>query len=109
MHDLKSTWYGDANLDGEFNSSDMVAVLTAGKYETGLEANWAEGDWDGDGSFDSADFVRALVDGGYEQRRDASTTVVVPEPTGLTFLYIAVLALGSMAPRGKRGRTGAGI
>lgn len=99
VHDLKATWYGDADLDGAFNSSDMVAVLVAGKYETGFEANWAEGDWDGDGSFDSADLVVALVDGGYELERDASTTVAVPEPTGLTVLGIAVLALGSMARR----------
>ena len=35
VKDLKHTWFGDANLDGEFNSSDMVQVFVAGKYETG--------------------------------------------------------------------------
>ena len=34
VKDLKHTWFGDANLDGEFNSSDMVQVFAAGKYET---------------------------------------------------------------------------
>ncbi len=31
---IKHTWFGDANLDGEFNSGDLVQVLAAGKYET---------------------------------------------------------------------------
>ena len=35
VRNLKHTWYGDANLDGEFNSADFVQVFAAGKYETG--------------------------------------------------------------------------
>ncbi len=34
VDDLKQTWIGDANLDGEFNSGDMVQVFVAGKYES---------------------------------------------------------------------------
>ena len=64
---LKHTWFGDANLDGEFNSGDMVQVFVLGKYETGEEASWAEGDWNGDGFFDSSDMVAAFADGGYEK------------------------------------------
>ena len=30
---FKNTWIGDANLDLEFNSCDMVQVFAAGKYE----------------------------------------------------------------------------
>ena len=32
--DLKQTWFGDADLDGEFNSDDFVQAFQAGKYET---------------------------------------------------------------------------
>lgn len=67
VKDLKNTWFGDADLNGVFNSSDIVAVFMAGKYETGANAGWAEGDWNGDGLFNSSDFVAAFVDGGYEQ------------------------------------------
>ena len=69
VHDLKRTWFGDANLDGEFNSADLVAVLAAGEYEDGIESNsgWAEGDFNGDGEFNSSDLITALADGGYEQ------------------------------------------
>lgn len=64
---IKETWFGDANLDGEFGSGDLVAVFQAAKYETGLAASWAEGDWNCDGVFDSGDLVTAFQDGGYEQ------------------------------------------
>ena len=42
VHELKHTYFGDANLDGEFNSSDMTQVFAAGKYETGEDAGWDE-------------------------------------------------------------------
>ena len=29
VRSLKHTWYGDANLDGEFNSADFVQVFAA--------------------------------------------------------------------------------
>ena len=31
VNDLKNTWIGDANLDLEFNSGDMVQVFVAGQ------------------------------------------------------------------------------
>ena len=48
INDLKHTWIGDANLNGEFNSSDMVQVFVAGKYEKQETAGWEEGDCNGD-------------------------------------------------------------
>ena len=48
IHDQYGTWAGDANLDGEFNSSDMIVVFQAGLYETGAAALWANGDFDVD-------------------------------------------------------------
>ena len=35
VKDLKHTWFGDADLNGEFNSNDFVQVFQAGKYEQG--------------------------------------------------------------------------
>jgi hypothetical protein len=69
IKDVMYTWYGDANLDGEFESGDLVDVLAAGEYEDEIEDNsgWAEGDWNGDADFDSSDHVVASADGGYEQ------------------------------------------
>ena len=42
VHELKTTWYGDADLNDEFNSNDFVQVFQAGKYETVLGAGWAK-------------------------------------------------------------------
>src|SRR5690606_4809890 len=65
--DLIGTTFGDANLDGVFNSSDFVHIFAAGKYENRLAAgaSWSEGDWDCSGRFDSHDLVVAFQYGGY--------------------------------------------
>ena len=65
--DILGTSYGDANLNGVFNSTDMVIVFQRGEYEDGVPGNstWAEGDWNGDGEFDSSDMVKAFQGGGY--------------------------------------------
>ena len=90
VKDLKRTWIGDADVNLEFNSSDMVQVFVGGKYETEQSAVWSEGDWNGDGVFDSSDMVAAFVDGGYEKgpRTDAAA---VPEPGGWLLFVMTVL------------------
>ncbi len=61
------TTYGDANLDGVFDSADLVAVFVLGEYEDASSGNsgWAAGDWNCDGDFDSGDLVLAFQSGGY--------------------------------------------
>ena len=94
VDDLKNTWIGDANLDLEFNSGDMVQVFVAGKYETGEVATWNEGDWNGRPEFGSGDMVAAFAAGGYEQgQRPVAATAAVPEPSTLTALALGLLGL----------------
>ena len=69
---LKRTWIGDANLDGEFTSSDMVQVFVSGKYETNANAGWEDGDWNADLKFGSSDMVAAFVAGGWLRAGQAS-------------------------------------
>ncbi len=100
VKDLRKTWIGDANLDGEFNSSDFVQAFQKGKYETGQAAVWTEGDWDGNGKFESSDFVVAFQDGGYEKGAVAAVSSV-PEPAlGVTGLLL--LTAASVLRRGRR-------
>ena len=93
VKDLKRTWCGDANLDGEFNGNDFVQAFVAGKYETSEYAGWAEGDWNGDGLFDSHDFITAFQDGGYEIGPRPGGVSAVPEPTAGCLLASGLLGL----------------
>lgn len=91
--ELQKTWFGDSNFDGEFNSSDFVAVFQTRKFETGEAATWATGDWNGDGEFDSSDFVAAFTDGGYELG-PRTGVASVPEPNpGVWTLFFAIIAV----------------
>ena len=51
VEQLQHTYFGDGNLDGEFNTGDLVDVLMAGQYEDGIAGNslWETGDWNGNG------------------------------------------------------------
>jgi hypothetical protein len=63
------TSIGDSNLDGVFNSSDLVATFQVGEYEDGIAGNstWAEGDWFCDNEFNTRDFVFAFQYSRYSQ------------------------------------------
>ena len=61
------SWIGDANLDGSFDSQDIVQIFESNEYDDGISRNstWEDGDWNGDGEFDSDDLVWAFLEGGY--------------------------------------------
>jgi hypothetical protein len=95
VNDLKNTWIGDSNMDGEFNSSDMVQVFARGKYEKDEGALWEEGDWNADLRFTSSDMVAAFAEGGYEKgTKGANAVSAVPEPSTLVLLAsVAVVGI----------------
>ncbi len=82
IHDYRHSFLGDVNLDGQFNSQDMIKVFQAGEYEDMIEVNsrWSRGDWNADNEFTSSDLMIAFQDGGYEQ---GPRPVPVPEPARL--------------------------
>jgi hypothetical protein len=88
---LKRTIAGDSNLDGTFNSADLVLVFQAGKFEDQVDFNatWADGDWNGDLEFSTQDIVAAFQEGGYVAQ--AAWAPVVPEPSGLSLALSAAL------------------
>ena len=95
---------GDANLDGLFNSSDLVAVFSVGEYEDMIANNsdWADGDWNADHEFDSGDLIAAFQTGAFE-RDPPMAGFVVPEPAGLSLF---LLGLGGVASHLRRRRDG---
>ncbi|MCA9172072.1 MAG: trypsin-like serine protease, partial [Planctomycetales bacterium] len=103
VESLFGTIVGDSNLDGKFDSGDMVQVFQAGQYEDGLLANstWATGDWNGDREFDTRDFIFALQHSPFDTSSGAATLATartvahsaqVPEPSGLV-IFLSALAL----------------
>ncbi|MCP4194093.1 MAG: hypothetical protein GY768_26080 [Planctomycetaceae bacterium] len=80
-----NTSIGDANLDGLFNSGDLVTVFQAGQYEDDIVGNstWSSGDWNCDAEFSTSDLVYAFQQGQYsaasmavQNRRPASHAAV---------------------------------
>jgi hypothetical protein len=65
VENILRTALGDANLDGIFDSSDLISVLQAQGYEQNVAASWASGDWNCDGVFGTQDLVLAFQQGGF--------------------------------------------
>jgi hypothetical protein len=101
VKDLYNSWIGDANLDGEFNSSDLVAVLASGTYEADVDAVWSTGDFDGNGRTTSGDLVAALADGGYEAGPRAAVSAV-PEPSSVVLCLLGCLPLSRRIRPGRQ-------
>jgi hypothetical protein len=72
---IVGTTFGDSNVDGRFDSSDLTRVLQSGEYEDQISGNstWSEGDWNCDGDFSTSDLVVAFMYGQYEQAAAAVT------------------------------------
>lgn len=96
---------GDANLDGTFDSSDLVRVFSSGAYERAdVSAGWTTGDWNCgargslfappvcDGRFDSSDLVAAWQTGLYEKGSYLpSSPAGVPEPSSSALVISGML------------------
>ena len=88
--EVAGTYSGDANLDGVFDSDDIVHVFVIGQYLDDMAQNsgWSDGDWNGDGDFDAEDFVTAFVGGGYNLGPRATAV-----PESLSVWQVAVLGM----------------
>ena len=100
----RATYFGDSNLDGEFNSSDMVNVFAAGQYEDDelLNSTWETGDWNGDFEFSTLDFLVAFQSGGYE-RGPRGAVRAVPEPTSLLMTLAGIGAIATVSRTRRKG------
>ena len=100
VHDALRTTYGDANLDGVFDSSDLIKVFVAGEYEDEIPGNstWDEGDWNCDGNFNTLDLVYAFQDGGYVSTAERMIETAVQNRRA-TSVELADLAFASLVER----------
>ena len=58
---------GDANMDGQFNPFDLVALQSGGVFNTGAASSWQTGDFNYDGVSNVVDLVGANGSGVYGQ------------------------------------------
>lgn len=91
---------GDIDLDGTFNSTDLIRLLSGNDwgpgYEWGRESEppyeWVtyfNGDFNNDGYFDSLDIMSLFQAGTYDRGLDAA--IPVPEPQGRILTIIVLL------------------
>ena len=98
---MARTFFGDSDLNGVFDTTDLVIVFQHGEYEDDVPLNstWVTGDWDGDGDFQSSDLVLVFQSGGFE-RGLRGRALAVPEPAGVTWMGLAALGLFCCRHRG---------
>jgi hypothetical protein len=124
--------FGDMNLDGFVNSSDLNLLIASGKYgSSALDGVWAQGDFNYDGRVNSSDLNLLLAAGLYGQGSYLPATTrplgglgfadgefgglagmgditAVPEPSSLLLsgggiLSMAIFAAVNMLNRRRRG------
>ena len=91
---LKYTWFGDADLNGQVNSSDYFQIDTG---FLGTRSGWINGDFDYDGTIGSNDYF--LIDSAFLAQGStvlspgsSAGVTAVPEPgTVLGFLAAGVV------------------
>ncbi|MEZ6118426.1 MAG: FG-GAP-like repeat-containing protein [Pirellulaceae bacterium] len=91
--DQFGTSYGDVNVDGAFNSDDLVQVFQLGKFrDPGSQGTtaYSQGDWNLDGQFDSDDLVYAFQLGNYVVRGSFNSIPI--ESRSWTFAELAEVA-----------------
>lgn len=93
LHSRLTLITGDVTQDEKFDSSDIVKLFMAGKYEDLIDNNtyWVEGDFDGDLDFTTSDLILAFGEGRYEA---TSLAIPVPEPSALVLFAMGCLLTG---------------
>jgi hypothetical protein len=106
--------FGDSNLDGRVNFSDIQAVINGGRYgQSGTTGVWGNGDFNYDGLVNFTDIQLLLNAGAYGQASyfpsapagqssgGLGAPVAVPEP-GTTLLLVVAAAGAGFAIRRRR-------
>ena len=89
--DLKSTWIGDANLDGQVTATDLNA-LALNWRATGV-TSWSQGDFTGDGIVDASDLNAMALNWQSGIPVATASPAAVPEPSSLAMLLFGLCAL----------------
>jgi hypothetical protein len=82
VSDLKQTFFGDADLDGQVNAADLNNLALS--WQASDATSWAQGDFDGDGNVNATDLNSLALN----WRKGTAEAAAVPEPSATTLLLI---------------------
>lgn len=88
VEDLKSTFLGDANLDGTVDAGDLNNLAL--NWQSPSTATWAMGDFTGDGNTNAAD-LNLLALNWQSGPQAAISGASVPEPTSALLLAVGLM------------------
>ena len=88
--EIKNTYFGDTNLDGEVNAADLNVVALNWRSE--MATSWSQGDFNGDGKVDALD-LNSLALNWRSGTFAASSAQSIPEPSSAALLLLASLAV----------------
>ena len=101
IEELAATVAGDANLDGNVQFDDFLAIASG----FGTDGGWSEGDFDGNGEIQFPDFLLLAENFGFER----STAMFVPEPaSNLSVLLPLMCGFGVLRSRSHTTRAALG-
>ncbi len=95
---------GDLDLNGVVDFDDVLALVSAGRYDTGLPATWSQGDYDYNGVVDFDDVLAVVSAGLFDtgaygaQPLALGAITAVPEPA----TWIAVASGAALAAAARR-------
>ena len=90
ISDIKNTFVGDINLDGEVNSADLNTLAL--NWRSMDATSWAQGDFNGDGTVNASDLNDLALN--WRSGVAASTSAPpVPEPLSSTLLLLGIFTV----------------
>jgi autotransporter-associated beta strand protein len=103
---------GDTNLDWQIDVLDAANMLSAGKFNAGTAARWADGDFNYDGQVNVLDVANLMATGLFDAGpyrftglgQAAVAVAAVPEPA-MTAWAAVIAAMAIRAIAGRRGGT----
>jgi hypothetical protein len=92
IEDVLQTVYGDADLDGDVDFLDYLAVKAHFGAEPPVVAGWPDGDFDGDGDVDFEDYCAGRSNFGWCRGEGGLGGAPAPEPATLLLTLAGALA-----------------
>jgi hypothetical protein len=96
VEDLKNTYFGDVDLNGRVDSSDLNTLAL--NWRAVDATSWGQGDFNGDSNVNAADLNHLAI----SWQSGVSAAAAVPEPPSIALLLLSGFALWPIAHKRRR-------